>query len=431
MKKRLILLRTIAFAASLSLLGVPGMTLHGKDKTPSKAHNKKGAAPTAASLVDDMKTSVIYIVKNAKDISPKSKQAVPFWSSLKTIIEGIDLMDAGIQKKSPEMLKGLDIAGQGITELAATWGMIRGAHPKSTVGRGVVSLSTAYDLYVNHFGPSVASYKKGGGKKGKLTDAEIALIEKSGTQLEALLGKLEKVAAKAKPKSYQERMILDLVNLVEQLAAVEGDGRLAYAKYQYQWNRLQNALAAYSNIIKAYYPDYYVVWQVLDSDSSAMNTLFYADAWSYYETWNYYEVSIENYESYYEEISITETITETEETQYEETLESYEEETATEEDAEDEAELEEEIEVDEEEGDSLFEEVEDSDCDEDGDGESDAEDTDDDNDGVSDEEDGDDDGDGLEDEEEDEEACDEEDEEEEEEDEEDDGIAECCEDCCC
>jgi hypothetical protein len=432
MKIRLTLLRTIAFAASLSLLGAPGMALHGKDKkAPATAHNKKGAPPTAASLVEDMKTSVIYIVKNAKDISPKSKQAVPFWSSLKTIIEGIDLMDAGIQKKSPDMLKGLDIAGQGITELAATWGMIRGAHPKSTVGRGVGSLSASYDLYMSHFGPSVASYKKGGGKKGKLTDAEIALIEKSGAQLEALLGKLEKVAEKAKPKSYQERMILDLVNLVEQLAAVEGDGRLAYAKYQYQWNRLQNALAAYSNIIKAYYPDYYTVWQVLDSDSSAMNTLFYADAWSYYESWNYYEVSIENYESYYEEISVTETITETEETTYEESLESYEEESATEEDAEDEAELEEEIEVDDEESDSLFEEVEDSDCDEDGDGESDAEDTDDDNDGVSDEEDGDDDGDGLEDEEEDEEECDEEEEEDEEEDEEDDGIAECCEDCCC
>lgn len=96
------------------------MALRGKYKTPSKAKNKKGDAPTDASLVEDMKTSVIYIVKNAKDINPKSKQAVPFWSSLKTIIEGIDLMNAGIQKKSPEMVKGLDITGQGITELAAT-----------------------------------------------------------------------------------------------------------------------------------------------------------------------------------------------------------------------------------------------------------------------------------------------------------------------
>jgi len=426
MKKiHLTLIRSVAFAASLCLGLTPAVSLHGKAK------NKKGAPPTASSLVDDMKASVVYIVKNSKDINPKSKQAVPYWSSLKTIIDGIDLMDAGIQKKSPDMLKGLDLTGQGITQLAATWGMIRGAHPKSTVGRGVVSLSTAYDMYVNHFGPSVASYKKGGGKKGKLTPAELALIEKSGTQLDSLLGKLEKVAGKARPKSYQERMILDLVNLVEQLAAVEGDGRLAYAKYQYQWNRLQNALAAYSNIIRSFYPEYYTVWQVLDSDTTAMNTLFYEDAWSYYESWNYYEVSIENYESYYEETSITESISETEETEYEEDLEEYNEEEATEEDEDDEAELEEEVEIDEEGDDSLFEEVEDSDDDEDGDGVSDEEDTDDDNDGTSDEEDGDDDGDGLEDEEEDEESCDEEEAEEEEEEEEDDGIAECCEGCCC
>lgn len=431
MKHRLILLRSIAFIASISLLGAPGISLHGQVKASSKAHNKKGPSPTAASLVDDMKSSVIYIVKNAKDINPKSKQAVPFWSSLKTIIEGIDLMEVGIQNKSPDMLQGLDIAGQGITELAATWGMIRGAHPKSTVGRGVASLSTSYDLFLNHFGPSVASYKKGGGKKGKLTSAELALIEKSSAQLELLLGKLEKVAAKAKPKSYQERMILDLLNLVEQLVGVEGDGRLAYSKYQYQWNRLQNALAAYSNIIKVYYPEYYTVWQVLDSDTLAMNALFYEEAWSYYESWNYQEVSIENYESYYEETSITESITETEETEFEEDIEEYSEEEATEEDEEDVAELEEEIEIDEEADDSLFEEVEDSDDDEDGDGVSDEADTDDDNDGVSDEEDGDDDGDGLEDTEEDEADAEEEEEmEEEEEDEEDDGIADGCEDGC-
>lgn len=430
MKHRLILLSSIAFVASFSLLGAPGISLHGQNKAPSKAHNKKGPAPTAASLVDDMKTSVIYIVKNAKDISPKSKQAVPFWSSLKTVIEGIDLMESGIENKNSDMLDGLDIAGQGITELAATWGMIRGAHPKSTVGRGVVSLSTAYDMYLNHFGPSVASYKKGGGKKGKLTAAELALIEKSSSQLVALLDKLEKVAAKAKAKSYQQRMIMDLLNLVEQLVSVEGDGRLAYSKYQYQWNRLQNALAAYSNIIEVYYPEYYTVWQVLNTDTTAMNALFYEDAWSYYESWNYYEVSIENYESYYEETSITESVTETEETEFEEEIEEYSEEEATEEEEEIESELEEEIEVDEESDDSLFEEVEDSDDDEDGDGVSDEADVDDDNDGVSDEEDGDDDGDGLEDEEENEEEEEAEEEQEEEEEEaEDDGIAECDEGC--
>ena len=408
------LTRTAAFAAALLMTFQPALSLQAK----GKATHKQGAPPTPASLVNDMKASVVFIVKNSQDISPKSKQAVPYWSALKVIIEGIDLMEAGIQKKNPDMLRGLDLTGQGVTQLAATWGMIRGAHPKSSIGRGVISLSAAYDMYLNHFGPSVASYKKGGGKKGRLSPEELALLQKSSHQLESLLSKLEKVAAKARPKSYQERMILDLVRLLEQLADVQGDGRLAYAKYQYQWNRLQNALAAYSNIIRSYYPDFYASWQILDEDCQSMNSLFIDGAWSYYESWNYYEASIESYESYYEETSITESVSETEESQYEEELEEYSEEQATEVDEEDEAELDDEVETDED--DSLFEEVEDSEDDEDGDGVADEEDTDDDNDGIADEADDDDDGDGVSDEE------DEEDEEEETSDDEgeDDGIAE-------
>lgn len=430
MKTRLLLLRTIGFAASLSLIGVPGMSLHGKDKAPSKAHNKKGTPPTAASLVGDMKASVIFIAKNAKDINPKSKQAVPFWASLKKAAEGVDLMEAGIQNKSPDMLKGLSTVGLGVTELGATWGIIRSAHPKSTVGRGLKSLNAAYEMYMNHFGPSVAAFKKGGGKKGKLTDAELAMIEKSGTQLEALLGNLEKVHAAAKPKSYQSRMSFDIIGLIKQLVGIEGEDRSAYAKYQYQWNRLQNALAAYSNITKAYYPAYYKSsWSLLDPITSSMGSLFGSTAWSYYEGWEYSSVSISNYASYYEETSITESITESEETSYEESIEAYDEESATEEDSEDEEEIEEELDEEEDEDeDSLFEEASDCEDDEDGDGVADEEDQDDDNDGVSDEEDGDDDGDGLEDEEEDEE---EEEEEEEMEEEDDDGVAECCEGGCC
>lgn len=421
------IIQSVALTACLGLSLAPVLPLHGKEKKPSKGNHKKGAAPTPASLVDDMKASVVYIVKNAGDISPKSKQAKPFWMALKTICDSLDLMETGIQKKSPDMLKGLDGTGRGITQLAATWGIIRGAHPKSAVGRGVVSLSSAYEMYLEHFGPAVASYKQGGGKKGKLTAAEIALIEKSAAQLATMLDHLEQVAAKAKAKSWQERMILDLVNLVEALDAIEGSDRRAYAKFLYQWDRLENALAAYSEIVEVYYPEYYTTWKILDSDCTAMSTLFTTETWSYYESWEYTSVSIENYEDYYEETAITESVTEEEETQFEESLESYEEETATEESAEEEEELEEEVAIDEEDDDSLFEEVEDSEDDEDGDGIADEEDADDDNDGVADDEDTDDDGDGVSDEED----ADDEEEEDEEEEDDDDGIAECCEDCCC
>ncbi len=418
MKYPVTLLRTIALMSSLSLMALQGTHLH------AKGNNKKGSPPTAASLVNDMKASVVFIVKNSKDISPKSKQAVPFWTSLKTIIEGIDLMEAGLESKSPDMLKGLDNTGRGLTELAATWGIIRGAHPKSQVGRGVKSLSSAYEMYLTHFGPSVALLKKGGGKKGKITEAELAMIEKSGAQLDTLLGNLEKVAATAKPKSYQMRMIQDIIALVEQLVAIEGEDRAAYAKYQYQWGRLQNALAAYSNITKAYYPEYYKSWSVLTPLANAMGALFGRSAWTYYDGWDYYSISITNYGAYYEETSIVSSITETEETQYEESVESYSEESATEVDEEDEEAIDEEIDEEEDE-DSLFEEVEDDADDEDGDGIADEEDEDDDNDGIADDQDGDDDGDGVDD------GEDADDEEEEmDEDDDDDGVADCCEGCC-
>lgn len=419
----------VLLLACLGFSGLSEISLEAKEKKPAvKASNKKGDAPTPASLVDDMKASFVYIVKNAGDISPKSKQARPFWSALKTIADGVDQMDAGIAKKSPDMLQGLELSGKGITQLAATWGVLRGAHPKSQVGRGVTSLAAAHDMFEQHFGPAVARFKKG----GKMTAKEKATIEKSAAQLEGLLDMLAGVAEKAKPKSYQQRMILDLVNLVEQLAAVEGSGGRAYAKYMYQWNRLQNALGAYSNIIQSFYPDYYVSWKTLTPGITAMNSWFTVeDTWSYYEGWDYYSVSIENYESYYEETSVVETIEESEESKYEESVESYDEETAVEEDEDEEEELEEEVEIDEEEDDSLFEEVEDSYGDDDGDGVEDEEDTDDDNDGVCDDQDGDDDGDGVEDEED---ADSEEEEEEEMEEDDDDGIAECCEggcDGCC
>ena len=68
---RLPLFKSIAFIASLSLLGVSGLPLQGQEaKAKGKpAQNKKGAAPTAASLVKDMKASVAFIAKNSKDIN--------------------------------------------------------------------------------------------------------------------------------------------------------------------------------------------------------------------------------------------------------------------------------------------------------------------------------------------------------------------------
>ncbi|MBN8422551.1 MAG: hypothetical protein J0L73_26800 [Verrucomicrobia bacterium] len=432
MTSRPTLYKSIAFIASLSLLGVSGLPLNGQEaKAKGKAtHNKKGAAPTPSSLVKDMKASLAFIVKNSKDISPKSKQAVPYYSALKSTAKGLDLLEQGIQDKSPEMLKGLDTTGAGVTQLATTWAIIRGAHPKSQVGRGVRSLDAAYEMYLTHFGPSVAALKKGG-KKGKLTDAELAEIEKAGPQMEELIGNLKQAAASAKPKSYQSRMIADLIGLATKILGIQGTDRGTYAKYQYQTGRLKNTLSAYGNISRSYYPEYYQSsWGKLTPIVNVLGAIFGGSAWGYYDGWNYYESSIANYGSYYEVTSVSTSIEVTEISTYEESVESYEEESATEEDEEDEEEIDEEQEEeDDEDDDSLADEAADCDDDADGDGIDDEEDDDDDNDGISDEEDTDDDGDG----ESDEEDGDEEDEDMEEEgdDDDDDGAADCgCDGCC-
>jgi len=415
-----LLFQAIAFITMASFLALPQAHLNAKTarKSAVKASYKQGAAPTAASLVADMNASVIFIVKNSRDINQRSKQARPFWTALQTITEGIGGMEAGIEAKNADMVRGLEITGRGITQLSATWGMIRGAHPKSSVGRGVIALASSYEMFQNYFGPAAARVKK----RGKLTKNEITLVNTCDAQLNRMLPTLERVANKARPNSYQQRMIIDLLNLLEELIEIDGNSVRGYAKYMYQWNRIQNAFHAYTDIVQTCYPEYYETWSLLDTDIQEMSTVFEEETSTYYESWDYTTVSIESYDDYYEETAITETVTEEEETQYEETIESYEEEEATEEFEEEVEEFEEEIEIEEDEEDSLFEEVEDSYDDDDGDGISDEEDLDDDNDGTADEEDTDDDGDGYSDEED--ADTEEEEVEEMEEEDDDDGIAE-------
>jgi hypothetical protein len=65
-----------------------------KKAAASKGKNKKGNAPTPASLVSDMEKAVAFIAKSAGEskpaINPKAKDARPFWKGLQTIAEGVD-----------------------------------------------------------------------------------------------------------------------------------------------------------------------------------------------------------------------------------------------------------------------------------------------------------------------------------------------------
>jgi hypothetical protein len=398
-------LQLIQILACFSLFGMTAQTIQAKTtKAPAKVSNKKGDQPGPLSLVDDMRKSLIYIIQHSEEVNPKAKQTKPYWLALNAAWDGIDVMEEGIKKKDASMITGLEDTGRGITQLAASWGMIRGAYPKSTVGRGVSSLHSAYEMYQEHYGPHVARFKK----KGPLTDKEKAHMAQSSKQLDGLFANLKKVNGKAKPKSFQSRMVHDIVGLINNLdrCRTNGKGRLGYASYMYQWSRLQNALWAYSEIISVNYADFYESWSILESDIEVMNTCFgnEEELFESYSEWEYTEDTIEEYDEYYEETAVVEEVeeevSEEEEAAFEKQVEEYEEEAAVEEDEELEEESEEELSQEEEESeDSLFEEVGESYGDDDGDGVQDEEDTDDDNDGVADSEDTDDDCDGVADEE--------------------------------
>lgn len=371
-------------------------SIAAKKAAEAKGKNKKGDAPTPVSLVTDMQKAVAFIAKSAAESKPvinvKGKQARPFWSGLKTISEGLTSMQAGIKAKDEGMVDGLEDVGSGMTTLATTWGVIRAAYPKSQVGRGVIALSEAYNVYLHHYGPAVARYKKG----GKVLDEEAEEVAKAHAQLEKLSTKLAALEGKAKKNSYQQRMVVDLMLLVGDLLDVKATSVKNYCKFVYQWDRLENALNGYNDIVEVWYPDFYTQWEIIADDTEAIGGLF-VDNNSYYTGWNYTTESVKNYGVYYEKTAAVVSVSVAQVSSYEASVEAWSEESATEESVEESEEINEEVEIDEEEEHSLFEEVEHSEDDHDGDGVLDEDDDDDDNDGVLDEDDDDDDGDGIDD----------------------------------
>jgi len=110
-----------------------------------------------------MRKSVAFIAKSAKEkISTKSKEAVPFWSALKDSSKAIDQMEAGVKAGDGSMIGGLDNLGVSLHQLAASWGVLRASDEGSQVGRGVIALSKAYEVFLFHYGPSVARKHLGG-----------------------------------------------------------------------------------------------------------------------------------------------------------------------------------------------------------------------------------------------------------------------------
>lgn len=384
----------LMLTAGLSCLCVLTPQTHAEPKEAAalKHKRKEGPAPTAATLVADMKKSVAFIAKSAKEkISTKSKEAIPFWGALKDTSKALDTMEAGVKAGDGSIIAGLDQLGISIHQLAASWGVLRTSDEGSQVGRGVIALSKAYDVFLLHYGPSVARKHLG----GEVSAEEKTQLAAARAEVAHLKGQFASVQGKVKPKTYQHRFINDTLGLCKEIEGIQGDSLKEYSAYIYQYNRLMYTALAYNTLIDVWYPETAKQLGSAPRSGKRPTLAFEKSCGGYYKGWKYTTIPVTHYDDYYEVTYAVTSITETELSTYESYSESYSEESATEEVSEEESAINEEVETDEDDGGTFADEVGEGEDDEDGDGVSDEEDTDDDNDGSADEADNDDDNDGV------------------------------------
>lgn len=384
----------LAVGASCLWMSIPQAIAATQEADAPKHKRKEGAAPTAATLVADMQKSVAFIAKSAKEkISTKSKEAVPFWAALRDSSKAIDLLEAGVKANDENTLKGLDALGLSLHQLAASWGVLRASDEGSQVGRGVIALSKAYEVFLFHFGPSVARKHMG----GEVTAEEKTQLAAARAEVVSLKAQFASVKDKVKPKSYQKRFIQDTLRLCKEIEEIKGDALKDYCAYIFQYNRLIYTAVAYNMLIDVWYPE--TAKEMASSwgfKSGNKPTLaFEKCAGGYYKDWKYASVPVTKYGNYYEVTYCVSSITEIEETTFESYSESYSEVTATEVSSEEYTSIHEETSVEEEDSSSFAEEVADGTDDEDGDGILNEEDKDNDNDGTANDDDTDDDNDGV------------------------------------
>jgi hypothetical protein len=348
----------VLFVIALS----PLSSLQAKDKekkaSAAKAAHKQGAQPTAASLLEDMEKAAVYIAKSGLTskpvMNPKSKAQRPFWSGLSYVCKHIDAMKKSVKTNNVDMVDNLQELGTGITEVTTTWGVLRKAHPQSGVDAGIGALCDAYELYLHHYGPAVARYKKG----GKVTAEEVASVAKAKSELVKLEAEIKTLKAQAKKNSYEQRMVVDLLLLITELRALELSNLKSYCKFIYTWDHFQRIYYGYSDIVEDWYPAFYTHWEVVTTTLETTHKVFVSEE-SYYEGWHYSEVAVKDYGAYYDDTEILATVTTEEEESVEATIEHYNEEDATEVNSEEDEDIAATMEIDEHEDATLADEVED------------------------------------------------------------------------
>jgi len=354
--------KAVIVALGASYLCMHAPHARGEDK-PADAKPKHDAKkPTAASLVADMGKSVAFIAHAAKDkISVKSKEARPFWSALRDCSKAVDQLEAGVKANDENTLKGLDALGVSVHQLAAAWGVLSGSHEGVEVAPGLKSLSKSYETFLFHFGPSVARKKMG----GEVTEAEKAQLVAARAEVKSIKAQLQTIESKAKPKSYQQRFVHDIVGLCDETDKVTGNDLNAYCAYLFQYNRLKYTALAYNSLVDDWFPDFSKDWDTVVKEKKTPGAGEFSEtAVTYYKDWKYSGQPVHKAGDYYEVTACVSVITESEEATYESYTESYSEETATEESAEELAQVTEEVSIDEDDHESFADESDGTDIDE-------------------------------------------------------------------
>jgi len=293
----------------------------------AKPKAKAKAKPTAKSLIVDMRKAVTYIGSNGSKMGRKSKAAMPFWSALRTTSLSLDEMEKGLKAGDKRMPKGLTNAGRSINQLNSSWNLLQGSYPNTKVNNGVRSLSSSFNLYNNNFGPAAARARQG----GRMTAAETKSVRRSSQQLTAMRGRFERMGRGARPNSYEEQLVLNVLHLISQLLDTRTNNFDGYLTYLVTWEELDYSVYGCSNVLSNWYPEYYNQWETTFVSFERVDTTFYETSWSSYEEWSYSEETIEEYdEEWSESVSFTETVDEQEEADFSASLLEYDAEEATE-----------------------------------------------------------------------------------------------------
>lgn len=423
--KKLIPIAILALAVSMPLRHAAFAAPKTAAKEEASADTKPKKAPpakkaqNAADLINDMKTANLALAKAVKEsveapkkadgggaekkpkkadaageekkpkhhtkLDPKKKQHRIFFSALKDIEKGIAQLNTTLKAKDKAYFKALDDTGKAVVQLEDAIRMLRITSSKIVKPAKAVAMS--YNELRTNFSELALRKKQGGDLTGD-EKAKAAQLQAEAKKIQASLKGLHE-----KAKATNNKRLLSEVD--EILVKTNDIGKMkasasvaAFVELLDTISYLEYAWKAFGEVVEAWYPDIYTVWQADDKSWEVYFTIYDENSLITVTDWAWVDVTVSVVDSV-ELYKVS--ISESEFSSSEAFLASYEESSSTVEYSESE------LLAEAEDTETYSDEVYDISDDDDGDGLDDSLDDDDDGDGIADDEDDDDDGDGVDD----------------------------------